>query len=76
VPFGDGLRCVGVAVKRLGIALPDSSGVAFWGPGLAPVGAWTAGDQREFQIWYRDPLNGPCQTGFNLSNGSTVEFTG
>ena len=49
--FGDGLRCAGQGVVRLGVRFPDGGGNATWGPGLAGTGGWTAGDQRYFQIW-------------------------
>lgn len=74
VPFGDGLRCVGTQVTRLGLKLPDSLGRALWGPGLQPNGHWFPGDTRWFQSWYRDPIAGPCGSGFNLTNGVEVEF--
>lgn len=74
VPFGDGLRCVGQGVQRLGVQPADASGSATWGPGLVAAGGWTAGDVRYFQGWYRDPSGGPCGTGFNLSNGVEVVF--
>jgi len=72
--FGDGLRCAGGSVVRLGIQAPDSSGDASWGPGLGGMGGWGAGDTRRFQAWYRDP-GGPCGTGFNLTNGLEVVFS-
>ncbi len=74
VPFGDGLRCAGGGVRRLGVRVPDPAGTANWGPGLAALGGWSAGDTRRFQAWYRDPLAGPCGTGFNLSNGAGRTF--
>lgn len=73
VPFGDGLRCAGGGVRRLGVRVPDATGGAGWGPGLGAQGGWTAGDVRRFQAWYRDPQGSPCGTGFNLS--SAVEVT-
>ena len=42
--FGDGLRCAGGALVRLGIRSPDGSGAAFWGPGLGVKGGWGSGD--------------------------------
>jgi len=74
VAFGDGLRCAGVNVVRLGVAYPDASGGAAWGPGLGALGGWGAGDSRSFQGWYRDPSGGPCASGFNLTNGVRVTF--
>ncbi|MDP6408472.1 MAG: LamG domain-containing protein [Planctomycetota bacterium] len=75
VIFGDGLRCAGTAVKRLGVRVPDAAGGAAWGPGLAPMGQWGAGDTRRFQVWYRDPNASPCGSSFNLSHGVEVTFT-
>lgn len=72
--FGDGLRCAGGSVVRLGVDVPDSSGASTWGPGLGVAGGWAAGDTRRFQGWYRDPASGPCGAGFNLSNGVEITF--
>jgi hypothetical protein len=73
--FGDGLRCAGGAVVRLGVRTPDAGGGASWGPGLAAAGGWQPGDVRYFQVWYRDPSpSGPCGSGFNLSHGLQFEF--
>jgi len=74
VAFGDGLRCAGGGVQRLGVVAPDASGSASWGPGIAALGGWNPGDLRRFQAWYRDPSGSPCGTGFNLSNGLEVIF--
>ncbi|MDP6538708.1 MAG: plastocyanin/azurin family copper-binding protein [Planctomycetota bacterium] len=75
VTFGDGLRCAGQNVRRLGVAVPDSLGRAQWGPGLGAGGGWSSGDTRNFQGWYRDPQFSPCGSGFNLTNGVAVTFT-
>ncbi len=72
--FGDGLRCAGGALARLGVRLPNALGAASWGPGLGASGGWSAGQVRRFQIWYRDPVGSPCGSGFNLSNGLEVTF--
>ncbi len=75
VPFGDGLRLVGGALQRLGIESADAGGQARWGPGLAAIFGWSAGETRYFQVWYRDPVGGPCGTGFNLSNGLSAQLS-
>lgn len=75
--FGDGHRCAGLNVVRLGVRVPNASGQASWGPGLAAQAGWMAGDTRYFQAWYRDPNppNGsPCGNAFNLSHGLQVDF--
>lgn len=74
VGFGDGLRCAGGTVVRLGVRTPDAAGDAIWGPGLRTLGGWTAGDTRYFQVWYRNPTGSPCLSNFNLSNGVQVLF--
>jgi len=75
-PFGDGLRCVGGPVARLGVRIPDINDEATWGPGLAAAEGWGAGDTRTFQIWYRDTQAGsPCGFNFNLTNGVELTYT-
>jgi len=71
IPFGDGLRCVGVNVLRLGTKVPDALGRATWGPGLQ---GWSIGDTKRMQVWYRDPAGSPCGSGFNLTNAFEIEF--
>lgn len=73
--LGDGLRCAGIGVRRLGIQAANSSGDATWGPGLLTGLNWSAGDLRYFQVWYRDPFNSPCGSAFNLTNGVEIELT-
>ena len=75
IPFGDGLRCAGMNVVRLGVRTPDAMGGATWGRGLGATAGWAPGDTRYFQCWYRDPIGSPCGALFNLSNGAEVAFT-
>jgi hypothetical protein len=72
-PFGDGLRCAGGSLKRLGVITTSASGEATWPTGLSTLGAWGAGDRRFFQIWYRDSAL-PCGGQFNVSSGIDVIF--
>lgn len=72
VPFGDGLRCAGGAVRRLGVRTTSMLGAANWGPALLSQGTFAAGATARFQVWYRDPSGSPCGTGFNLTNGMAV----
>lgn len=74
LPFGDGLRCVGSGVVRLGVRTASSNGAAEWGPGLAGTAGIQIGDTRYFQIWYRDPSGSPCGSGFNLSSAAQMDF--
>ncbi len=73
VPFGDGLRCAGGSVVRLGVEIADAKGEAVW-ENLVAAGGYNAGDTRYLQAWYRDPA-GPCGSGFNTSNGLEISFT-
>ena len=73
--FGDGLRCAGGTIQRLGVRISSPAGAASWGPGLASIGSWVSpGDTRTMQIWYRDPVSGPCGGGFNTSHGVELVF--
>lgn len=71
--FGDGLRCAGGAIQRLGVKQSQASGEVSWGPGLAAAHGFSASDTRQFQIWYRDPI-GQCNSGFNLTHGLGAMF--
>ena len=73
--FGDGLRCVGGPVKRLGVRISSPTGEATWGPGYAAAQGWVPGEVRTMQIWYRDtPAGTPCGNPFNLGNGLEVTY--
>ena len=72
--FGDGLRCAGGSVIRLQVGFSSSSGDVSTTINLISKGGVSAGDQKSFQIWYRDPAGTPCGTGFNLSNGLEITF--
>jgi len=72
IPFGDGLRCAGQNVVRLGVRVADANGDASWGPTYANDN-WSNGDTKHYQLWYRDPV-GPCGGGFNLSNRLSLTF--
>ncbi len=74
LPFGDGLRCAGGSIRRLGVRSTGAAGAASWGGGLSSLGGWSAGDLRTFQVWYRDDLVGTCGSGFNLTQGLEVTF--
>jgi len=76
--FGDGLRCAGGAVIRLG----TKSNVA--GTSAYPVGAdlkvsakglVTVAGTRTYQVWYRNAAAFCTPSTFNLSNGLSVTWT-
>lgn len=72
--LGDGLRCAGAPIERLGVRLPGLQGGAEWGPGLIGQQAWSAGQTWRFQVWYRDAAASPCGSGFNLSGAYEVQL--
>ncbi len=71
VPFGNGFRCVGGTITRLGILHADLLGSVIQQLDLS-MGAIPPGADRRFQIWYRNPAGGGA--GFNLSDARLVRF--
>ncbi|MBL8861912.1 MAG: hypothetical protein JNK02_07850 [Planctomycetes bacterium] len=69
--FGDGLRCVGGTVTRVGTRQAQA-GVAQWGPGLGLSLPFP--QTVHFQSWYRN-VAGPCGSGWNLSSARSITFT-
>ena len=76
-PFGDGLLCIGGQAYRLSAAQSDARGIAElpvdYGLPPSPAAAILPGSTWNFQIIYRDPA-GPGGTGFNLTDGLTIDF--
>ena len=74
--WGDGLRCAGGQLRRLGVALSDANGYSdtsgFALPISVQVGNTSAGFTKYYQCWYRSPLGSACGFGFNSSNGLGV----
>ncbi len=70
--FGDGLRCAGGSVIRLGTKI-NAGGASQYPLGGDPVisvrGANSAGNVRTYQIWYRNAAAFCTPDTFNLSNG-------
>lgn len=67
--FGDGLKCVGGTITRVGTVVStggfDSSPAGLAGLGSVP----STGGMRAYQVWYRDSAIGFCTAStFNLSN--------
>lgn len=75
LPFGDGIRCVGGATRRLTLSTADASGVLTQAPGIAALVAplIDPGETWRMQAWFRDP-QGPCGGHFNLSDALAVTF--
>ena len=77
VPFGDGFRCAGGGLTRLGLINSGAAGAGsltldFENP-AEPESAFTAGSRWAFQFWYRDIPAG--LSGFNLSDGIAATFS-
>ena len=73
VPFGDGLRCVGGAARRLQIVNSDFTGAAQTTVDVAAQGGVVAGDLRRYQLWFTDP-GSICGALFNLSNATELTW--
>ncbi|MCY2960253.1 MAG: hypothetical protein NTY35_08805 [Planctomycetota bacterium] len=77
--FGDGLRCVGGAVIRLGVkfnvgntsAYPTGADPLVSVKGMIPA----AGGTRFYQGWYRDAVPFCTASTFNLTNGVAITWT-
>lgn len=75
VVFGDGLRCVGGAIVRLGIETSVLGASTYPGVGDAAIstqGSVPAGATRHYQVWFRDSAAFCTSASFNLSNGLTI----
>jgi hypothetical protein len=70
--FGDGLRCAGGAVTRLGTKTNVGGQSSYPNSGDAPVsvrGAVTSPGVRFYQAWYRNAASFCTPSTFNLTNG-------
>jgi hypothetical protein len=72
--LGDGLRCAGGAVRRLQVRPSSLAGSSSSTLDIPAASGVAAGETRYYQLWYRDPISGPCGSGFNLSNGLAVTW--
>jgi hypothetical protein len=75
--FGDGLRCVGGTIIRLGTKNNVAGTSTYPVAGDASVsvrGAVSAGDVRMYQVWYRNAAAFCTSSTFNLTNGVEVSW--
>jgi hypothetical protein len=75
--FGDGLRCAGGSIVRLGVHTAVNGTAQFPGPGDSAVhvrGQITAPGSRTYQVWYRDTASFCTSAAFNLSNGFEITW--
>jgi hypothetical protein len=74
-PFGDGLRCVGGAIKRFAVQNAGANGaISLEKPASKSNGSIVAGTTWYFQAWYRDVQHAACTSQFNLSNALGLDF--
>jgi len=84
VAFGDGIRCVGGALKRHAVRNASGGAVAFPGPGDPSITQQSAalgdplapGSTRSYQTYYRDPDLAFCPGGgsFNVTNAVRIAW--
>ena len=76
--FGDGLRCAGGSVIRLGTKVNSAAGSSRYpSAGDLPVGVrgqCVAGATRTYQVWYRNAAAFCTPSTFNLTNGVQVAW--
>jgi hypothetical protein len=72
--FGDGLRCVGGSVRRLGVRFATGGTASLGGgaPSVAQVGGVSSAGVRQYQAWYRNAAAFCSPSTFNLTNGVEV----
>jgi hypothetical protein len=76
--FGDGLRCAGGSVVRLGTKTNVGGASQYPGAGSPPVsvkGLVTAPGVRDYQCWYRNAAAFCTTSTFNLTNGLEITWT-
>ncbi len=80
VAFGDGLRCAGGTIVRLGTRT-NSGGSSSYGVSQSDIpvsvrgGIPAGGGTREYQIWYRNAAAFCTASTFNLSNGLEIVWS-
>ncbi len=76
--FGDGLRCAGGSVIRLGLETNVAGSSSYPGagdPSISVKGMTSAGAIRDYQCWYRNAAAFCTPSTFNLTNGLEVTWT-
>lgn len=77
VPFGDGLRCAGGVLQRLGARIPTQGELVFPSPGdpaLSVLGGASAGSARTYQVAFRTPGSLCGGSAFATTNAIAVEW--
>ncbi len=75
--LGDGLRCAGGTLIRLGIQ-PHAAGSSYYpgagDPAVSVKGACAVGNVRTYQVWYRDAATFCAPETYSLSNGLALAW--
>jgi hypothetical protein len=79
-PFGDGVRCAGSPMLRLGLKTASNAGGALYPSGadatLSLKGQIPpAGSTVIYQVWYRNPASFCTSATTNMSNALVVAWT-
>jgi hypothetical protein len=77
-PFGDGLRCVGGTLIRLGSSTNIAGASRFpdvGDPSVSVRGLVTTPGRRAYQTWYRDASVFCTTADFNFSNAILITWT-
>jgi hypothetical protein len=77
-PFGDGVKCVGGTIQRMGLKMSSAGSASYPAAGdpsisvkgLVPV----IGGTRYYQAWYRDPASFCTNKTFNMSNALKITW--
>jgi Tol biopolymer transport system component len=74
--FGDGLRCVGGTIVRLGVVFNTASGSTYpvGALSISIAGGCTVGATNTYQGWYRDAASFCAPETFNLTNGLALSW--
>lgn len=78
IVFGDGLRCVGGNILRLGTQSNSNGASQYPGAGDPPIsvrGLVGAPGVRTYQVWYRNSAPFCTPATFNLSNGVSIVWS-
>jgi hypothetical protein len=75
--FGDGLRCAGGTIIRLGTKTNSAGASQYPAAGdvlISVKGSLASGNTRTYQVWYRNAAAFCTSATFNLSNGVQVQW--
>jgi hypothetical protein len=73
--FGDGVRCVGGTITRLGAKTATAGACSYptaGDPAVSVKGQVVGGGVRRYQVWYRNAAAFCTSSTFNLTNGLSV----